>query len=86
MLILRAIVVVVALFTLVLFGLIGGLLVDPFMSEVIASEAVVELGLDTSLQAAMLIGLGFVLPLLGVAAIIWLHTAELQQDIGQRRY
>lgn len=86
MLVLRVIVVAVGIFVLVLMGLVGGLLVDPFIEAVAASEAVSDLGLDRSLRTAMMIGMGMVLPLLGLASLVWLHTAELQHDIGQRRY
>ncbi|MCU4926922.1 hypothetical protein OB905_13185 [Halobacteria archaeon AArc-dxtr1] len=86
MLILRVIVVIVGLFTLVLMGLMVGLVVDPLFEEVIANDAVESMGMDQSLRVAMMIGMGMVLPLLGVAALIWLHTSGLKHDVGHRRY
>lgn len=86
MLVLRIAVVVAGVFMLMLFALVTGLVVDPLIESAQSSEAVQDLGIDESLDTLALIGLSFVLPLLGLAVLIWFHTAELQQDIGHRRY
>lgn len=85
MVVLRAAVLIAGLFTLMLFALLLGLVMDPFFTEVLGNETIQALGWDQGIETAQWIGLGLVLPLLGLALLIWAITAELQHDVGQRR-
>lgn len=85
MIILRLAVVIAGIFTLVLVGLMAGLVVEPLVDVASESQAVTDTGFDDGIKMAMTIGLAMVLPLLGVAALVWLNTAGLQDDIGPRR-
>ena len=77
----RTVVLIVSLFLLVLFGWILGAFIDPFLQVMAAESSYGERGME----AAFRIGMALVLPLLGLAVLIWVHTAEFQNDIGQRR-
>lgn len=83
--ILRTVILVALLFMLVLFGWIGGTMIEPFIDIVLDSQAVQDAGYDTGLEYAVRIGLALVLPLLGVAALVYVHVAEFQHDQAQRR-
>ena len=81
----RGVIVIVSMFMLVLFSLMAGAFIDPFVQAALDSSGAQSLGLDDGLSTAWRIGLGLVLPLLGVAVLIYAHTAEFSNDTGRRR-
>lgn len=83
--ILRLVVVIVGLFTLVLFGLLFGLIVYPVYDLAFESTAVQAMGYDDPLETALFLGGTLTLPLLAVALLLWAHTHSLRQDVGRRR-
>ena len=84
--ILRTVILVALLFMLVLFAWIGGTIIDPFIEVVLQNEAAQAAGYDRGLEIAFRIGLALVLPLLGLAALIYVHAAQLQTDHSYRRF
>lgn len=84
-LLLRGIALVVGLFMLMIVGWIISLIVPPIFDIVLANSAVQSTGFDQGLDLALTIGLAFIIPMLAVVGIIWLHASPLQNDIRRRR-
>lgn len=84
-LLLRGIVVIIALFVLSVAAWIGGMIIEPLYSVALASDAVQSTGFAEGLDTAMMIGLAFIIPMLGVVGIIWLHVGSLGSDLRRRR-
>lgn len=81
----RGIVLIVGLFFLVLMAWMGGLFIDPFVSTVTSNAAVQQTGYGSGVELAIKIGLGLVIPLLGLALLVWVHIAQLRNDVQRRR-
>jgi len=72
--------VIISAFVLLMVAFLAGPIITPFYDVVINNQAVQDMGFDTGVEAAMLIGLSLVLPLMALTIAVWFLVFKLRSD------